>query len=62
MADQETSFPLREQLAEQLERIAEERGITPEQLGGELVQEALKRRLGVLSPKAGTIHQIRRRP
>lgn len=62
MADQETSFPLREELAERLERIAQERGVTPEQLGGELVQEALKRRLAALSPKAGTIHQIRRRP
>lgn len=62
MADQETSFPLRTELADYLEGLAKERGVDVEQLGGELVNEALKRRLEALSPKAGTVHQIRKRP
>lgn len=61
MADQEISFPLREELADCLERLAKERGVTPEELGGELVKEELQRRLS-LSRKEGTVHQIRRRP
>lgn len=62
MAEQETSFPLRAELAEYLEGLAKERGIDAETLGGKLVEEALKRKLEALSPKKGTIHQMRKRP
>lgn len=61
MADKETSFPLRENLSDLLEDIARQRGMTPEELGGELVREELKRRLP-FSPKKGTVLQIRRGP
>lgn len=59
MADQTTSFPLRETLSDHLEALARERGVKPEDLAGELVTAELKRRLP--SPKGGTVHPLKKR-